>query len=482
MRRFDLVIIGGGVAGLVCASGAARLGARVCLVEKRSLGGDCLHSGCVPTKRLVHCAKIARLLKKADEFGIELSGAKVNFQKVMEGMRKIQSIIGERDSPGRFEGMGVSVIWGGARFLDNRTLEVNGENIYGKKFLISTGSSPFIPPIHGLKEAGALTNTSALKLEKLPQSLIILGGGPIGLEFAQIFSRLGSRVTVVEKAERILPREDKEFSLLLEDILKSEGIEIYTSTEVKKVESAGGIKKILAASPAKEMLLTAEEVLAAIGRVPNVDELNLEAAGVKYDEKGIKVGLTLQTTAKNIYACGDVTGPYAFTHMAEYQAGIALSNALFPLIKRKADYRVLPWVTYVDPELARVGLTEDEAAAQYGKKGIRVLRFNFKEVDRAVIDGEGLGLIKIICDKRLRILGAHILSARAGELIHECALAMKTNIPVTEISRMMHAYPTLSQGVKRVCDEYYREILFSGWFPRAAKWLIRMGSQLDYKK
>lgn len=474
MRKFDLIIIGGGVAGLVSASGAAQLGARVALIEGKSLGGDCLRTGCVPTKRLVQSAKTASTLRRAREFGIDAGDVQVDFQRVMETVRGVQSLIGKNDDPERFRGMGVEVIIGIGRFLDPNRFEVNGEVLYGKRFIISTGSSPVILPIQGLKETGALTNETALELARLPASVCILGAGPIGIEFAQIFARLGSKVTVVEKQGHILSREDTEVSDCLKKILEEEGIGFEMSSEVKKVEAEGGQKIIHINGLSGGRVIVADEVMSATGRSPNVDGLGLEAAGVEHDKrKGIKVDETLRTTQRHIYACGDVTGSYAFTHVAEYHAGIALGNALFPFLKRKADYRVVPWATFTDPELARVGLTEKEAIERHSD--VKVYRFFFKDVDRAVIEGEGKGIIKVVTDKKKRVLGAHLLGPHAGELIHEYVLAMKENIPVNRISQAIHVYPTGSMGVKRACDQYYREKLFTGMLPRLSRWFLRRG-------
>lgn len=475
MENFDLVIIGGGVGGLVTASGAAQFGAKVALIEKESLGGDCLHWGCVPTKRLVHSAKAALIFKRSEDFGIEKESYRVNFKKVMAGMRAVQAEIGKNDDPERFRKMGIEVIFGTGKFINNHTFEVGHRRLYGRKFLIATGSRPVLLPIPGLAEVKPLNNVTALQLDHLPESMVILGAGPIGLEFAQVFARLGSKVTVIEKAGQILAREEKELADGLEKILRDEGIEIYTCTDVKEAKRSDNGKKVIVAQCADRGLknFEAEEIMLAIGRAPNVEGLGLEAAGVVYDKKGIKIGLNMRTSQKHIFACGDVSGPYAFTHSTEYQAGIVVSNALFPLMDRKADYRVVPWVTYTDPELARVGLTEAEAIAAYGEKKVQVFRFHFTEVDRAIIEGEGHGMIKLICDSKNKILGAHLLGPGAGELLHELVLAMKAQIPITQISQTMHVYPTLSQAVKRVCDQYYKKKLFSGWFPRFAKWLIR---------
>jgi len=476
MEKYDLVIIGGGVGGLVSASGAAQLGARVALVEKeKSLGGDCLHWGCVPTKRLVHSAKVAMMARRAGEFGVKCGPVTVDFPAVMAAMKGVQEKIACNDDPERFRKMGVDVIFGNGAFEDEFTFNVDGRRLIGKKFIIATGSSPAVLPIPGLKDVGALTNITALGLTKLPASIIILGAGPIGIEFAQIFSRLGAVVTILEKKGQILPREDKELSEALHEILEAEGIKIVTCRGFKEIQRNGKLKAVVASIEGGEKTYEAEEIMSAIGRSPNVDGLGLSSAGVAYEaRKGIKSGPSLKTTQGHIYACGDVTGPYKFTHMAEYQAGLVVSNALFPLVNRKVDYRVVPWVTFADPELARVGLTEAEARAKFDK--VSVYRQAFADVDRAFIEGEGKGLIKIVVDKKKQILGAHILGPGAGELIHEYVVAMKAKLPITAISGTIHVYPTVAQGLKRACDAYYTEKLFSGWFPKFSRWLIRRGS------
>lgn len=478
MEKYDIVIIGGGVAGLVTASGAAQLGAKVALVDKSELGlgGDCLHFGCVPTKRLVHSAKIASLSRRFQEFGLEGETPRVNFSRVMENMRRIQSQIALHDDPERFRKMGVHVIFGSGQFVDKSTFEVNGKKLRGRRFVIATGSSPVVLPIPGLKDANPLTNITALQLNELPESIAILGAGPIGVEFAQIFKRLGAKVTIIEKMGQILPKEDKEMSQRLEEILIREGLEIFTCAEVSKV-SVEGTKKVIDANCATgNKSFKVDEIMVAIGRSPNVEGLNLEAAGIDYDpRRGIRIDKKMRTNMKHIFACGDVAGPYAFTHVAEYQAGFVISNALFPLIKRKADYRVVPWVTYADPELGRVGLTEEEAREKVGSKNMSVFRFSFSDVDRSVIEGEGHGLIKLIVDRKKLLLGAHLLGPHSGELLHEYVLAMKAKLPITTISQTIHVYPTTSQAVKRACDQYYKEKLFSGIFPKFAKILIGLG-------
>lgn len=471
MEEFDLTIIGGGVGGLVAASGASQFGAKVALVEKESLGGDCLHYGCVPTKTLVHSARLISLMRRAAEFGLNPVRVDFEFNNIMEHMREVQRRVGEHDDPERFEKMGIKLFFGNGRFKDTRTFEVNGTVIKSRKFLIATGSRSVKLPIPGLDKVDTLDNIKILALKRLPESLLIMGAGPIGMEFAHVFSRFGSKVTVIEKVGQILPREEKELSDRLEGILKKEGVEIVTCVETKRVEQSGNKKFVVADCSGKEKRFEADEILIAIGRAPNIEGLNLEKIGVKTTSRGIAVDDALRTTVPNIWACGDVTGLFPFTHMAEYEAGIVIGNALFPFVNRKMDKKVIPWTTFTDPELARVGLTEDEARKEYGD--IKVYRYPFSEHDRAIIDGETEGLIKLVCDKKGKILGAHILGKGAGDLINEYIFAMKNGLPVQKISQTVHVYPTMGQVIKRGADQYYKEKLFSGWFPKVARILMK---------
>ena len=471
MKDFDLTVIGGGAGGLNVASGAVQLGARVALVEKDKLGGDCLYYGCVPTKALIQSAKVASLIKRSKEYGFNDTNISFDFKNVMAHMREVISKIGVNDDPKRFEDMGVKLFFGDGRFVDPHTFELNGRTITSKKFVISTGSRAVAIPINGLENIKYLTSESALELDSLPKSIIILGAGPIGLEFAQVFARLGVKVTVVEKMGQVLPREDKEISDTLESILKEERIEIHTCLSVLQVKEEGNQKIVVAECSGQEKTFKADEFMLAIGRAPNLEGLNLEAAGVKVEHRNIVVNSSMRTTARNIWACGDVTGQYLFTHVAEYQAGLVVANALIPFMKRKANYRVVPWVTYTDPELGRVGLTEDEARQKY--RNIKVYKYDVKDLDRAVIEGEDKGIIKIVCTKKGKILGAHVLAPQGGELLHEFVLAMQNNLGVGSITRTIHVYPTLSQAVRRTTNKYYAEKIFSGWIPKVTKKLIR---------
>ncbi len=477
---FDLVCVGGGVGGLVAASGAAQLGARVALVEKTgSLGGDCLHYGCVPTKALVRAGSVASLVRRAREFGISAghgdSSLEVDFPAVMRRVRQVQERAAEMDQPERFRKMGVEVVLGAGRFVSPHIFEVGGRRLVGRSFLIATGSRPIVLPIPGLEEIEPLTNETILRLERLPRSLLVIGAGPIGLELAQVFQRLGTKVTVIEKMGQVLPREDKELADRLEKALKAEGVQIHTCVDIEGSRRTDGTRVLEAnCKVGGRTTFEAEEVLVAIGRAPNVEELGLDAAGVKVEKKGIPVDDRMRTNVPHIYAVGDVTGLFPFTHMAEYEAGIAIANALFPLVRRRADFRAVPWVTFTDPELARVGLTEAEAREKHGDS-VRVYRFDIERFDRAMIDGETRGLLKIVCSKKGEILGAHILAAQAGELLQEYVLAMAQRLPIGAIARTIHPYPTLVQAAKRAADQYYREKLFTGRGAKIARALVRFG-------
>ena len=455
-------------------AGLHNLAPGVALIEKKKLGGDCLYYGCVPTKALIQSAKITSLMKRSKEFGLNDTNISFDFKNIMNHMREVIAKVGVHDDPKRFEDMGVKVFFGDGKFIDSNTFMVGEHTITSRKFVISTGSRAVAIPIKGLETIKYLTSESALELDYLPKSMVILGAGPIGLEFAQVFARLGTKVTIVEKMGQVLPREDKEIADTLESILKGEGIEIHTCVDVEHVKQSGDLKGIdvVAKCSGQQKTFQADDFMIAIGRAPNLEGLNLETAGVKVEKRAIVVNRSLRTTARNIWACGDVTGQYLFTHVAEYQAGLVVANALIPFLKRKANYRVVPWVTYTDPELGRVGLTEDEARQKY--RDVKVYRYDVKDLDRAVIEGEDRGMIKIVCTKKGQILGAHALAPRGGEILHEFVLAMQNNLGVKSITNTIHVYPTLAQAVRRTTNKYYAEKIFSGWIPKVTKKLIRI--------
>lgn len=436
---YDIVIIGGGSGGLVVASAAAQLNAKVALVEKDRLGGDCLWFGCVPSKSLLHASRVAHQVKHSSRFGIYSTPPEIEFSEAMGHVQKVISTIQPHDSPERFEGLGVKVIFGEGQFKDRKTFTVNGRDLTARAFVISTGSRPKVPPISGIKEAGFLTNEQVFSLKERPDSLAVIGAGPIGCELGQALHRLGSKVTLISSRDQILPKEDPEAASVVEQQLEADGVRILRQARARKVEVVDGKKQVAVG----EELIAVDEILVSSGRVPNVDSLNLEAAGVAYNETGIIVNDKLQTSNKRIYSCGDVIGGYQFTHVAGYEAAVVIQNALF-FPSAKADYRVIPWATFTDPELARVGLTEQQARERYGK-GIEVLKQDFAEVDRAQAEGATAGFAKIITTRKGQILGAHLVGSSAGELIHEIILAMKNNLPVSALTGMIHIYPTLAE-------------------------------------
>ncbi len=464
----DLVVIGGGAGGLVVASVAAQLGLRVALVEKASrLGGDCLHAGCVPSKTLIHTARVASLMRRGAEFGLDAITPSVDMGRISDHVHAVIDHIQQHDDPDRFRSYGCEVLFGRATFTDPYTVEVDGQPLRGRRFVIATGSRPAVPPIEGLADVDYLTNESLFDMRELPRHLVILGGGSIGVEMAQAFARLGSAVSLVERLPELLPHEDREIATLLRQRLLSDGIRVLTATEVQRVHTEGRDVHVECSGGHR---LRADKLLVATGRQANVDGLGLDAAGVEHNARGVTVDSRQRTSRRHIFACGDVCGPYQFTHMAEYQAGIVISNAVFRFPK-KTDYRVVPRVTFTDPELAHVGMTVREAAAQ----GVEatVLSFPFHGVDRALAEVEPYGLSKFVTRKG-RILGATILGAHAGELIHEVALAMQTGATVRDLSATIHAYPTLAQIHRRTANSGLSKTLFSSGTRRLVKWINRL--------
>ena len=449
--EYDVVIIGGGSGGLVVASAAAQLKAKVALVERDRLGGDCLWFGCVPSKSFIHAARIAYEVKNAKRFGIYTQDPEIDFAKAMSHVHQAQAAIEPHDSPERFEGLGVEVIFGEGQFIDEKTFEVNGRHLNARAFVISTGSRPAIPPIQGIKEAGFLTNEQVFSLEQCPPSLAVIGPGPIGCELGQSFHRLGAEVTIIASRDQILPKEEPEAAAVVQQQFESEGIRVLTKTRPDRVEVADG-KKVLWMGDAQ--VAAVDEILVSTGRVPNVESLNLEAAGVKVGKQGIEVNEKLQTSNSRIYACGDVIGGYQFTHVAGYEASVVLKNALFfPL--SKADYRVIPWSTFTDPELARVGLSEEQAKSRYGDD-VYILKQDFAGVDRAQAEAATSGFAKIIATGKGEILGAHIVGPSAGELIHEVVLAMSNNLKVSALSGI-HVYPTLAEVNSKTALQFTKQ-------------------------
>jgi len=470
-ERYNLVVLGAGTAGLVTAAGAAGLGAKVALVERAEMGGDCLNVGCVPSKALLRCARAFADVRDAAGFGVAVpQAAHVDFAAVMERMRKLRASLSPVDSASRFRSLGVDVFFGDARFSGSDAVEVGGKRLRFRKAVIATGARAAALPIPGLAESGYLTNETVFSLAELPRRLAVIGAGPIGCELAQAFARFGSRVTLLEVAPQILIREDPDAAARIERALVDDGITIFAGCKVKSIRRQHDERVLEIELKDRALQVQADAVLLGVGRAPNVEGLNLEAAGVAYDaQRGVQVNELLQTTNPRVYAAGDVCSAFKFTHAADAMARVAIRNALF-FGRAKASSLTIPWCTYTDPEIAHVGLYEKEAR----EKGIDVVTFtqDLAEVDRAVLDGETDGFVRVHLRKGSdEILGATIVARHAGEMLGEITLAMVAKIGLGKIADTIHTYPTQALAIKKVGDAYNRtrltprvKRLFEGWF------------------
>jgi len=453
----DICVIGAGSGGLSVAAGAAQMGAKTVLIEKGKMGGDCLNYGCVPSKALIAAGHAANTTRHAGKFGVNGHEPEVNFAAVNDHVHSVIAAIAPHDSVERFEGLGVNVIQGAARFTGPREVEVNGTRIRAKRFVVATGSSAAHPPIPGLKDVPYFTNETIFDLRDRPEHLIVIGGGPIGSELAQAHRRLGSKVTLVEMF-KILGKDDPEVTGIVRERLAEEGIEMLEGVKISGVAQAGNGISVTIDADGETTTLTGSHLLVAAGRRPNVDGLDLEKAGIEFSPKGIKVDDRLRTTNKRVFAIGDVAGGYQFTHMAGYHAGIVIRNALFRL-PAKVNYDAVPWVTYTDPEIAHVGMTEADARTRYGET-IKVLRWSFDENDRAQAERETDGLIKVVVAKGGRILGVSIAGPHAGELLMPWVLAISQKLKIGAMASFIAPYPTLGEVSKRVAGSYFTPALF----------------------
>jgi pyruvate/2-oxoglutarate dehydrogenase complex dihydrolipoamide dehydrogenase (E3) component len=467
--RYNLVVVGAGTAGLVSAAGAAGLGAKVALVERHLMGGDCLNVGCVPSKGLIRAARAIHDSRNAGGFGIEGGGQAIDFGQAMERMQRIRAEISLHDSARRFrDELGIDVFLGEGRFTGPDSLSVDGRTLRFSRAAICTGARAAAPPEAGIEEAGYLTNETVFSLTGLPPRLAVIGAGPIGCELAQAFARLGSKVTILQRSGRILPREDDDAAAILLQRFAEEGIEICFRAAIKKVSRQGDEKVITFEQEGKTLDLPVDAILVGIGRAPNVEGLGLEAAGVAYDKKGVQVDERLRTTNPRIFAAGDICSPYKFTHMADAQARILIANALFHGRQKISDL-VVPWCTYTDPEVAHVGMYEKEAR----EKGheVKTLTVPLAEVDRALLDGETEGFARVHLKKgSARILGATIVAKHAGEMVSELTLAMTAGTGLAAIAKTIHPYPTQAEVIKKLADAYNRtrltplvRKLFNAW-------------------
>ncbi len=473
MQEFDLIVIGAGAGGLVSSSFAAGLGLNVGLVSVGPPGGECLWTGCVPSKALIHSASIAQVLHKYA--GREAVGAQLPFEEVMEQMRNARKRISHHDSVETVERNGVKVITGRARFLDPCSVEVDGCRYLSRKFIISTGCHQAIPAVEGLKEAGCLTHSSILGLKNVPSHLLIVGGGQVGVEYAQTMRRLGARVTIVEINDRILSKEEPETSEFVLKMFEREGISVHLNSRLMKVRKVEAKTEVSIGKDDGEISVYCDKILIATGKTANTDSLDLAKAGVAVSQKSfIKVNQRQRTSAKNIWACGDVCGGFQFTHYADHTARVAVMNACLRLPVKREEL-VVPWCTFIDPEVATVGMKEAEARMRFGSEEIFALKYGLDDFDRTILDDKAVGFIKAVVNRRGTILGASVVGDRAGELIHEFALAMKAKQSIQALGGLIHVYPTMSGAIRNVANMYYRSVMQNSWQSKA----VKLWAQLD---
>lgn len=456
MKQFDLVILGGGAAGIAAAKLARAFGKSVALIEKTNrLGGESTWTGCVPSKAIIKSAQISYQTNHLEAYGLMSNPLHLSTENVMAHVRTTINHVYENYTPDMLEALGITVKLGRAHLSDKHTLTINEEIIQAHTIIIATGSLPVIPPLEGLESVPYLTNETLYDLKKIPGSMLILGGGPTGTEIASALNRLGCMVTIIEMKSRILPKEDEELVSTLVERMESEGVRIRTNTKALRVsKTENGVLLSCVGDDDTGHEYEAETILVAVGRKPNIEGLGLDEAGIRTTHRGIIVDDMMRTTAKNIYAVGDVVGPYQFTHMAWYQAVAAVQNAFVPFFKKRVHYDNRVWVTFTAPELATMGLTEHAAREQYGDT-ITIYRRGYDRIDRARIDGTQEGMAKIICDKKGYILGAHILGERAGEMIHELLLAKQSGKRFDYLHSMMHVYPTYCELIWHMAKEAY---------------------------
>jgi pyruvate/2-oxoglutarate dehydrogenase complex dihydrolipoamide dehydrogenase (E3) component len=447
VQEFDLIVIGGGSAGLKAARTAARLDRTVALAEERELGGECFWAGCVPTKAMVRAAQVWHLVRRAQEFGIHVDVRKADFADAMAYKENaLRRIAGDGPADGGLSKLGAAYYPLRATFESPHEVRIGREVIAGKQIILATGTVPSVPPIPGLAEAGYITNREAVNLESLPKRLVVLGAGPIGLEFAQLFRRFGAEVTVVEQAAQIMSREDEEIAALAAQFLREEGIRILTGTTAETVTKEKGGKRVHVRRAGESETIECDEILVATGRQAAIEGLNIAAAGVAHEKRRVPVDHYLRTNVPHILAAGDISGGYLFTHVASYEGKLAAMNA-FTDKPEPFDHRVVPRCTYIDPEVASIGLTEREAREQ----GMRAhtQSFSFADLDRAILHGEPRGLVKLVVDELDgQILGAHLTGPDASSILAELAVCMKNHLPVSAIADTMHAYPSFPEAVE----------------------------------
>ncbi|MAI34708.1 MAG: mercuric reductase [Rubripirellula sp.] len=455
-ERYNLVVIGGGTAGLVSAMGAAGLGAKVALIERELLGGDCLNVGCIPSKSMLSVGRFIQSLRRAETLGIELPGdPKIQFPEIMARVRKLRADISPHDSAERFRSAGIDVFLGHGEFISRNQVQVDNATLSFSKAVIASGARAAKLDVAGSEDTEILTNETVFSLTELPERLVVIGGGPIGCELAQVFAQLGSQVTQLERSERILPREESDASALVSDSLRRDGVHIWTSTQIMGLSQKGQTKTVSITDKHGQHKIECDAILSAVGRAPNVKGLGLEAAGIKYESTtGITVNDRLQTTNHNVYAAGDVASRYQFTHAADFMARVVIQNALF-LGRQKVSSLLIPWATYTSPEVAHVGMYPHEASSQNIHTDCYEVRFS--EVDRSILEDETEGFVRVIVPKgKDTILGATIVSPHAGDLISEITVAMKNGIGLKGIASTIHPYPTHAEALRKLGDQFNR--------------------------
>lgn len=469
--KVDMCVIGAGSGGLSVAAGASQMGASTVLIEKHKMGGDCLNYGCVPSKALLAAGHAAEAVRTAGKFGVDASIRKIDPEGVYGHVRNTIAAIEPHDSVERFEGLGVKVFLGEGKFSGPRTVIVGDTEITARRIVVATGSRASVPPIPGIEDVPYLINETIFGLSEVPKHLIVIGGGPIGIEMAQAHRQLGAEVTVLELF-KIMPKDDPDLVQVVRDQITQEGIDLREGIEVKRVEKSDTGVRAVIVSDDKEIVIEGSHLLVAAGRQPNVDGLDLEKAGIDYSKKGIDVDDRMRTSNKKVFAIGDVAGGFQFTHVAGYHAKIVIKNALFRLPGR-ADHRFVPWVTYTTPELAQVGLTEEQARKSHDD--IRVLTWPYKDNDRALAEGATQGLIKVITTKKGKLLGCGIVGRQAGELIQMWVLALTKGMKVSDITDIITPYPTLAEIANRAAGSFYTPSLFSERTRKIVRFLARFG-------
>ena len=471
---YDIGIVGGGAAGLTVASGSAQLGAKTILFEKeKELGGDCLHFGCVPSKTLIKSAHVYHMMKNSEKFGLpRVDVPPPNFKDISNRIREVIGTIQKHDSEERFCSLGAKIEFGQPVFTDEHTVQIDGKSYSAKNWVIASGSSPVSPPIKGLDSTPHITNKEIFYLDRLPESMIVLGAGPIGCEMSQAFNRLGTRVEVVDMAPQILAREDSDMAEAVQKVMEGEGVRFHLNATITETIDKGAQKEvIITTNEGKLVTLSAEMILVALGRAANITNLGLEDIGVRYERGGITVDHRLRTNHKHIYAAGDCNGGFQFTHAAGYEGGIVVSNAIFHL-PRKTDYTYLPWCTYTDPALASIGMNEtlaQEAGIEYS-----IYTEAFADNDRSLAEGETVGKIKMILNQKEKPIGVQILGPHAGDLLSEWVAVLNGKVKLSALASAIHPYPTISEINKKVAGTYFSPKIFSEKVQKGLKFFFHL--------